>query len=133
MFQSVKKVSEEFTSTSCYHCHYQGNNVFVSLLLLGGCYALCLFHLWAIADSLREPRLQTLEITVVVAVMALLITLQGTLAAHRTSRSHLQLKEAFLKVQEGDFSVRLESGGGATPEELEPAFNRMMDFLEQRK
>lgn len=120
--------------TKKYHLPYMGTSIFLSLSLLSMLYGLFLFRFLEMYRSSSDFPIQMAVIiaTVVTMMVGLLIIASNVLAAHRIAGVHIKLRQMFKRVEEGDYTTRVRFRSDDKLEEVEGAFNTMMESLEQR-
>ena len=95
----MRDSSNDMAATASYRGFYLGPTVLICLLSLATTYATALFYFWSVMEKV-DIRPLVMMATIVVGGVAVLMAVQASVKAHQISRAHLELKRAFLKVQE---------------------------------
>lgn len=131
--QSQRRSVKNVHLTKRYHWPYVGNWLalnLVQLALIEICTLFILSNLQGV--GLAVGKLAIGSVVVCIAMIAMLCSL-GVVWAHRLAGVHLRTESTFLKIAEGDKSVRLRYRDSDRLEDLELAFDLMMSSFEQDK
>lgn len=113
---------------------YMGPSIFLSLCLLALLYASVLYHIYRLAHIGAEVPIQMMLIiaTLVATLLGVLLVGSGVLAAHRISGVHIKIAHVLNRVKEGDLTTRVYFRNTDKLEEVQEAFNSMMDVVQKR-
>lgn len=128
--RSIKNV----TLTKGYHLLYMGPQAFITLLILGLIYAILIYRILSLAQEGRDIPYIPLAAgsTLAITAAALLSCGAAVFAAHRMAGVHIKLTQVFDSIAEGRFDTRLRFRKTDHLEDVEIAFNKMMDTLQAR-
>ncbi len=129
-----KRSLKNVVLTRKYHWLYLGKVTAVSVGMVPILYGYMLSHLFTIhqVDPTFPFRLSATILTLLALITAGLIIYLGVITAHRVAGPHIQLQQIFEQVNSGDLEARLSFRGGDRLEDVEEAFNTMMDTLQSR-
>ncbi len=128
--RSIKNV----TLTKGYHLLYMGPQAFITLMILGLIYAVLLYRILSLAREGHDIPYLALATgsTLIITLAALLSCGAAVFAAHRMAGVHIKLAQVFDLIAEGHFDTRLKFRKTDQLEDVEAAFNKMMDSLQPR-
>lgn len=134
MVKREKRSLRNIVLTAKHHNAYLGNWVLISLSLLGFVYLLILYHLHSLSQSELAPHLLGVVVgaTILAGVLAGLVGVYGVLTAHRIAGVHIKIKNVLDQVKEGRLDTRVRFRAYDKLDEVEQAFNSMMDVLQTR-
>lgn len=134
MSQQQRRSLKNVVLTRKYHAPYMGTSVFMSLSLLFTLYAMLMYRFVELSREGGDLPVQYLVVlsSVVALFIAAGIVAVNVLAAHRIAGVHIKLLKTFKTIQEGDFSARLRFRKEDKLEEVEEAFNSMMEVVESK-
>ncbi|HIB68160.1 MAG TPA: methyl-accepting chemotaxis protein [Phycisphaerales bacterium] len=106
----------------------------MSLSLLFTLYGMLMYRFVELSREGADLPVEYLVVlsSVVALFIAAGIVAVNVLAAHRIAGVHIKLLKTFKSVQEGDFSARLRFRKDDKLEEVEAAFNSMMEVVESK-
>lgn len=127
--RSIKNVK----MTSKYHLPYMGTPLIFSITLILCIWGLVLHRLFELASSGKDLPYQEIASlsTLVATVVSVFAIAAAVLAAHRIAGVHIKLGQTFQRVEDGDLSTRLKFRSTDKLEEVEDAFNSMMEAVEK--
>lgn len=128
--RSIKNV----VMTNKHHMAYMGPWVAISFGLITLIYVLILYHLYTVSNSELAPPVMGFVVgaTIVVGILAALVSFYGILTAHRIAGVHIKICAVLNRVKEGDLDTRVRFRSYDKLEEVEDAFNGMMEALQTR-
>ena len=132
--QQQRRSLKNVTMTTKYHMLYMGPSIFLSLCLLVLLYASSVYHIYRLGQLGPEVPVQMMLVvaTLVATLLGILLVGSGVLAAHRISGVHIKLANVLNQVREGDLSTRVYFRNTDKLEDVQDAFNNMMETLEKR-
>lgn len=125
--RSIKNV----VLTKSYHLLYMGPQAFITLLILGLIFAILIRRVLLMAQEGHDIPYLALSSGIALAVSAVgfLVCGAAVLSAHRMAGVHIKLAQVFDSIAEGRFETRLKFRSTDKLEDVESAFNQMMDSL----
>jgi HAMP domain-containing protein len=128
--RSIKNV----VLTKKYHMPYMGTSVFLSLSLLAMIYGLFLYRFMELTKVETDAPIVMLVVitTIITTILGLLIIGAAVLAAHRIAGVHIKIRQICEKIEKGDLDARIHFRKEDQLEEVQGAFNAMMDSLQAR-
>ncbi len=129
-----KRSLRNVVMTTKHHSTYMGNWVMMSLGFIAMIYLLILYHLYSLSLSDAPPQLVGVVAgaTILAGLLAGLVGFYGVLSAHRIAGVHIKLKNVLDDVREGNLDARLRFRSYDRLDDVEDAFNSMMDVLQAR-
>lgn len=129
--QKQRRSIKNVVMTKAHHMLYMGPQIFITLMILGLIYATLIHRIFAMAQEGQDIPYATLAVisTVCVTVAAILSVGSAIVAAHRIAGVHIKLAQVFDRIAAGEFDTRLKFRSTDKLEEVEVAFNNMMDSL----
>lgn len=129
-----KRTLKNVVMTRKYHWLYIGKMVTVTLCMVAIIYAYMLAQLVTLSrvDGSFPFQISAIITTTGALVVCALVIYLGMLTAHRVAGPHIQLQNTFDEISNGHLDTRLKFRGGDRLEDVENAFNTMMDTLQAR-
>lgn len=129
-----KRSLKNVVLTRKYHWLYIGKVTMVSVGMVPIIYGYMLGHLILVGrvDPQFPLQASAIILTLAALVVVALIIYLGILTAHRVAGPHIQLQNTCKRIEEGDLDHRLTFRGGDRLEDVEDAFNSMIETLQER-
>lgn len=129
-----KRSIRNVVMTNKHHSTYLGNWVMMCLSFIAIIYLLILYHLYSLSLSDAPPQLVGVVAgaTMLAGLLAGLVGFYGVLTAHRIAGVHIKLRNVLNEVKEGNLDVRLRFRAYDKLDDVEHAFNGMMEVLQMR-
>lgn len=131
--QQQRRSLKNIALTKKYHMPYMGLSILLALMLLGALYGLLLMHFSdLIKNGVDFPLTSAVIITTgVTLVLGFGIIFTGVLAAHRIAGVHIKMRNVFNAIEQGDLDTVLRFRKDDKLEQVEEAFNCMMDVIRE--